>query len=164
MPDSISSKRRAEYALGYVVLGLFCEATEELESIAPADRATPETLTAWVELHMATKQWDRVLEVAPKLAAAAPTNDRGWIAWAFALREVARIADAREVLLRAETLHGNSCALLHYNLACYECLLGRLSEARRRLEVACRMEKSFREDASSDPDLQALQGGSSSSA
>ena len=52
--------------------------------------------------------------------------------------------------------------MLHYNLACYECLLGNHLEARKRLARACKMDPSWNDAAKDDPDLKdlfALPGG-----
>jgi hypothetical protein len=46
-------------------------------------------------------------------------------------------------------------AELHYNLACYACLLGDMKEARQRLEIACKMDDHFKASAL-DEDLRAL--------
>jgi hypothetical protein len=86
----------------------------------------------------------------------APGEERGWIAWAFALRELGRVAEAKGVLLRAEPLHGTRSAVLHYNLGCYHCLLGETAEARGRLATAFRMHPPFRDEALEVPDLEAM--------
>jgi hypothetical protein len=46
--------------------------------------------------------------------------------------------------------------VLHYNLACYDSLLGELAGARKRLATACKMDGQFRAAAQDDPDLAAL--------
>jgi len=107
-------------------------------------------------LYMESKQWKPVTAVAKTLAEAKPECEKAWIAWAFALRELQRIAEAREVLLRAEQIHGPTSPVLHYNLACYYSLLGDLPEAKRRLSIACSMGDEWENEARSDPDLEAL--------
>lgn len=156
MPDPISSQHRADYALGYIALGLLTGAKTELAAVSAHDQSTPAVLGAWVELHMAEQKWARTIAAARQLVDLAPAEEHGWIAWAYALRERQRTAEAREVLLRAEPLHGTRCALLHFNLACYECLLGHLDEARRRLDQAIALDSAYVVVAAADPDLQAL--------
>ena len=46
----------------------------------------------------------------------------------------------------------------HYNLGCYDAVLGNLEEAARHLETSFRMDKKFREIAKYDPDLKAIHG------
>jgi hypothetical protein len=67
-----------------------------------------------------------------------------------------RIAEAKAVLLEGEPLHGKQCGVLHYNLACYYCLLGAMAEAKKRLSMACKMDKGWKEAALDDSDLKAM--------
>ena len=85
-----------------------------------------------------------------------PNDLRGWICQAFAFRELERVAEAKEVLLRALPLHGEKEALVHYNLACYECLLGNVAAAKERLAIACRMDAQWKQTALDDPDLKSM--------
>lgn len=156
MSDDLSTRRRVRYARGYMGLDMLGEARAELDAVAPSDQSHSEVLAMRVELHLAAREWDAVVEVAQRLAARYPENEHAWIGWAYALRELNRIEEARSVLLEAETHHGRTSAVLHYNLACYEALLGALKSARTRLAKACRMEKRFEEECRLDPDLRAL--------
>jgi tetratricopeptide (TPR) repeat protein len=151
----ISTARRLEYASGFIGLGLLNEASEELEFIEGEDRLSAEVMAVRANLYMAAKNWDLLIAVSRELARQCPNIDQGWIHWAYALRELGRIAEAKTVLLQAEPLHP-SCAVLHYNMACYECLLGDVPEARRRLSVACKMGKEWKTAALTDPDLKAM--------
>jgi len=155
-PGKFPTSRRLRHVLGYVGLEMYPEAAAELDAIAASDQSRPEVRAARVELHMAAGQWNRVLVVAEALARSNPEMAPAWIAWAYALRELNRVAEARAVLLEAEPRHGQTSAVLHYNLACYESLLGDLAGARHRLTVACAMDKRLEVDAAADPDLRAL--------
>src|SRR5258708_34937475 len=103
-----------------------------------------------------TKKWSEIAAVELQLARVQPTEDKGWISWAYALRELNRIDEAKSVLLEAEPLHGKTCGVLHYNLACYACLLGNKAEANLRLATACRMDRTWKAAALDDPDLEAM--------
>lgn len=149
----ISTRKHLDYALGYLSLELFAEARAELALIAPADRETPETLTVQLELAMATSAWSRVITLASKLTHLDSSPERPWIAWAYALREKQAIGDAFDILIMAEEVIDNPSPLVDYNLACYCCLMGDLSEARRRLKRACAREPSWKTEAATDPDL-----------
>lgn len=151
-----TTTRHVKYAHGYAELGLFSDAQNELAAIDHKDRDRPEVLGAYVTLHWEAKQWEPLIEHAHALARRAPQQEKGWIAWAYALRELGRIAEARSVLLEAEPLHGGTSAVLHYNLGCYYCLLGELDEARLRLKTAFRMHPPFESEALLDRDLEAL--------
>lgn len=156
MSDDLSTRRRVRYARGYLGLDMLREARAELEAIPRSGQAHPEVLAVRVDFHMAAREWETVIEVARRLAERYPENEHAWIGWAYALREVNRIEEARSVLLEAEAHHGGTSAVLHYNLACYDALLGALKSARARFAKACRMEKRFKEEGRRDPDLRAL--------
>lgn len=156
MSDNLSTRRHVSYARGYVGLEMLRQAEDELDAVAPADQSLPEVLGVRVDLHMAARQWEKVVDVGRRLAEAYPETEHAWIGWAYALRELNRIEEARAVLLEAEAHHGRTSAVLHYNLACYDALLGALKSARARFAKACRMEKRFKEEGRHDPDLKAL--------
>jgi tetratricopeptide (TPR) repeat protein len=152
----IPNSRHLEYASGYLALGLLDEASDELEMIEGDDRMSADVMRLRVDLYHQAKQWDLLLAVARALARLAPEDEQGWISWAFALRELNRVSEAQEVLLKAVPIHGPSSAVLHYNLACYACLLGNMEEAKSRLSTACKMDAESKVDALDDPDLKAM--------
>ena len=57
------------------------------------------------------------------------------MSWAYATRRAVSIDAARLLLLEAVERMPNA-AILHYNLACYECQLGDLEVAKARLRHA----------------------------
>ena len=74
---------------------------------------------------------------------------------AFCLHELGQTEAARKVLLDGPaTLHAEP--VFHYNLACYECMLGNLELARVHLEKTFDLDKKFRDYAKTDPDLERL--------
>jgi len=150
------TRRRIEYALGYIGLGMFDEAATELEAIAAPDQLLPMVRSVRVDFHLAQKQWTKTIVVARELARAHPDVENAWVGWAYALRELNHIPEASAVLLEAEAHHGETSAVLHYNLACYDSLLGALESAKARLAKACRMDAQFKLAAREDPDLAAL--------
>jgi len=154
----IPTRKHLDYALGYIELGLFPEAREELSRITAADRKLPAVLAVLLELAMAEETWTAVITLAPQVADTDPSNERPWIAWAYALRERRQIAEARDVLLRGAGLISEPSVLVDYNLACYFCLLGDLPEARRRLALVFARDPHWKKDARQDSDLAALYG------
>lgn len=151
-----TTARHVRFATGYIGLGMMADAGRELDAIAAEDREAAEVLGAFADLHMAAKAWVPLAAVAQRLARRAPAEEKGWIHWAYALRELDRIEEARAVLLEAEPVHGKSSTVLHYNLACYHCLLGNKREARRRLRIAFEREEHWRAAALADHDLRAM--------
>ena len=152
----ISTATRLRYTQGYLALEMFEAAQRELDAIDEADRHTAPVLGLQLELEMGAERWSRVGTTARRLTVTEPKIERAWIALAYALRELNRVEEARATLLAAEPLHGATSALLQYNLGCYECLLGNLDEARRRLREAYRLDPALREGAKGDPDLVSL--------
>lgn len=151
-----STVRHLEYARGYLELGLLTESEAELNAITAADHDTPDVLSLWLELHLAKKQWLPMLDIGRRLTELDPQQPPGWVLWAYALRELHQVETALAILLRGKALHGDKCAIIHYNLACYYCLLGDRPNARIALTTACRMDPSFKATALDDPDLASM--------
>lgn len=149
----IPTRRHLEYARGYLELGMLAEAAAELTGVNLADQNLPEVGEVRADLHMQAKQWQPLLATARAYARQRPEADKGWIYWAYALRELDHVAEAQAVLREAEPRHGAACAVLHYNLACYACLLDDKAEAKRRLVIAFALDVTWKESALSDPDL-----------
>ncbi|MDB6126287.1 MAG: repeat-containing protein [Verrucomicrobia bacterium] len=152
----ISTRRRLEFAAGYLELGMTTEAAEEIEAIEGTARLSAEVMRVRADLHMQAKQWDLLHAVSRELMRQRPEDEKGWVYTAYALRELERIVEAKAVLIEAEARHGQACAVLHYNLACYHCLLGEIPAAKTRLAIACRMDGAWRAAALEDPDLRAM--------
>ena len=102
------------------------------------------------------QRWDLAVTAAQEYAQRHPLEPKGWISWAFALRRLKSIPDAELILLEGEKRIGGTCALIHYNLACYRCQLGDRAGALQRLAVACRMDPHWKTAALDDPDLASL--------
>lgn len=152
----VTAQKLRQFAEGYLVLGLCKQAAAELSQLSREERQEADSLGLEIDLQMGLKNWGAAVDASRAYAELRPRDERGWVGWAFSLRELQRVEEARAVLLRAEPLLGPKCALLHYNLACYYCLLGELEEAKRRLALAVFLQPGFGEEALSDPDLRAL--------
>lgn len=152
----IPTRRRIESATGYLALGMLNEASDELEAIEGEDRLSPEVMALRCDLYMAAKQWDLLVAVSHELTRQRPELPKGWIYWAYALRELNRVPVAKWVLLEAERIHGKKCGLVNYNLACYCCLLGEHAAAREWLSRACKMDAHWKKAALDDEDLKAM--------
>jgi Flp pilus assembly protein TadD len=154
----IAPRKRLAYALGYIELSLLREARAELARLTKEERERPEAMAVLLELAMMEDDWPQVIRLAPRVTKVAPAVERPWIAWAYALRELGEIEEARTVLLRgAETIE-KPTVLVDYNLACYDCLLGDRDDARRRLARVFKREPGWRAQAAEDPDLKGLVG------
>jgi Flp pilus assembly protein TadD len=152
-PDS----HRVNAALGWLDLGNPREAAAELAQLAPAVQAHPEVLEARWRLCAAERRWADALAVARAQVTVAPDDPTGWVNQSYALHELRRTAEARDLLLpKAAEFPRQS--IIPYNLACYACQLGDLEEARRWLRrfLQLRSKDELRRLALNDPDLRPL--------
>lgn len=154
--NPVSTRRRVQYALGYLELGLLTEASEELEAAAFRDRFDPLVMRVRLELHTRAGQWDVVENFARVLLAKDRADVTAWVSLGCALRRTKTLTSARDVLLEAETTLGTDHAIIHYNLACYHCPLGAVEAARDQLAIACRLNPDYKKSAIDDPDLKGM--------
>ncbi len=154
-PDSHHLKA----AEGWLELSNADEAARELDRIAPRQRSHPDVLETRWSVCAAREDWAGALTVAEGLVAQAPDRCSGWIHRSYSLHELRRTQEARDQLLPAASRFPK-VSTIPYNLACYDCQLGRLAEARVWLARALRIGP--REEivalASKDADLQPLWG------
>lgn len=142
-------------AQGYCELSMFEEALQELGTL-PADlQQDPSAVEMRLVILMQARRWKPALATGRELTELAPEKTIGYIHMAFCLHELGKTAEARSLLLDGPaTLHSEP--VYHYNLACYECVLGNLDLARLHLDKSIALDKKFRDYALTDPDLQAL--------
>jgi lipopolysaccharide biosynthesis regulator YciM len=148
-------QRRLLAASGFSELGLFQEAVEELEGLPAEVRETRSVLTVWLELYQVWQKWAEAAAVATRLVEAEPEESNWPVALAYATRRSYGLASARDILISASRKFPN-CAMIQFNLACYDAQLGHLSEARKRLRQAIRIDQDFADLARTDPDLEPI--------
>ncbi|MDQ3622173.1 MAG: hypothetical protein M3463_06760 [Verrucomicrobiota bacterium] len=142
-------------AQGFGELGMFDDALGELELLPPTLQEHPGTVELRLVILMQAKRWKHALIASRTLCRVSPEKNMGYIHTAFCLHELGSTTEARATLLSGpETLHADPT--YHYNLACYECVLGNLDLARLHLEKSITLDKKFREFARKDPDLAPL--------
>jgi tetratricopeptide (TPR) repeat protein len=144
-------------AAGYLGLGLIDDAANEIEEILPQDKLRVEVVALRIELYRMAERWDGMEALAKYQHQAQPGEAKWLLDWAWATRRSRGLAEARAILEGAEAGH-QSCALLHYNLACYLCVMGEIPGARDRLGRALALDKDLRLVALEDPDLAPLFG------
>jgi len=146
-------------AIGWLGLGNWHEAREELEQIAPGLRAHPDVLAVRYEIYSKAGKWDLAAEIARALVEIKPHEPQSWISHAYATRRMpgGGIPVAKEILSKAQPLFPKE-PLIAFNLACYECQLGNLTAARKWLEAAFNLgdAKQVKLMALGDPDLAPL--------
>jgi tetratricopeptide (TPR) repeat protein len=101
---------------------------------------------------MQAKRWDEALAAAEELLRISPSALPAYIHGAFALHELRRTAEARDLLLKGpESLHNDPT--FHYNIGCYEAVLGNREAALRSLRQSFALDAAYRDFARRDPDL-----------
>jgi len=152
-PDSF----HLEAAKGWLGLGNHIEAKEELDKITVKLRAHPQVLDGRWQICAAAKKWETAIDIAATIIQLVHEEPLGWIYRSYALHKLKRTAEARDNLLCVVNKFPG-IAIFPYNLACYECQLGSLEQAKRWLEKAFKLgdAKDMRRAALDDPDLQPL--------
>ena len=148
-------KWRLSHVQGYLGLGMVAEAAAEFEHLSSTERDTTPALALRIAILQEQQDWPALRDASIELVRRVPEQAGGWITWAYAVRRAESILAAEEVLRIAETKHPAE-PTIQFNLGCYACQLGDLAEARRRVDHAIALDKSFRELAGTDPDLAAL--------
>ena len=156
-PLTPSDAFRLQAAEGWLELGNHLEAARELEGVAPELHRHPAVLKLRWGISAAEKKWDAAVELASVLIQIDPEDPVGWVQHSFALHELKRTTEARDNLLRVVDKFPQSTTM-RYNLACYECQLGRLDQAKAWLEKAFTLgnPKSMKDSALEDRDLEPL--------
>lgn len=142
-------------AEGYLELGMFDESARTLAALPPAVQSRREVLELRAAVHMTAKHWPAAAEIAACLVEREPAESSWWVNFAYCVRRARSLDEAETILLRAVELHPAN-ATIHYNLACYACVTGRLELAKERLAVARRLDKNVDLMAKHDDDLFAL--------
>jgi predicted Zn-dependent protease len=93
-PLDLSDSRYLKAAVGWLELGNWSEANEELERITPLYRAHPDVLRMRVEIYCAAKKWEYAATVANTLCQQLPDDSFGYIRLASALHELHRTKEA----------------------------------------------------------------------
>ena len=145
--------------VGWLELGNTREARVELEALPKNFEKNAEILDLRWLLHAREGDWAGALKVAQRFVELHPEDPSGWLHRAYALRRVAEggVRKALDVLRPA--FEGfPSEPVIPFNLACYECQLDNLPEARRWLEEAFKRgdKKRLTAMALADDDLEKL--------
>lgn len=155
MPLEQPDRQHCQAAAGYVELGIFLEANEELDKIDPFNRAAPEVLALRIAIYRGLEKWELMQEIAKRLADFQPDEIQWTISLAYATRRADSIQAAKEVLLNAQPKFPKE-AVIKYNLACYLCQTGDIEAAKRYLKKTFQIDLNWRAAALEDADLQSI--------
>lgn len=119
-------------AQGYLEIGMVEDALKELETLPDKEKMSNECLAVYVEIFRETGEWDRMEKIAQLLCQTDKKNVKRWLDCAFARYHLDSVESARATLLAATKRFPNE-ALVHFQLACCECQLGNIAEAKKHL-------------------------------
>lgn len=143
------------FAHGYHALGLLDHAEQEWKQIAaPLNQSKP-VLLLGAEIARSRGKWPTMLRRSKELRRLHPEGVDGWLLLSYASRRAESLESAYDVLNTALAQHARD-PLVHFNLGCYACLLGRHEEAAERVLAAVRLDRTLAAAALKDPDLEAI--------
>ena len=95
--------RHLEACSGYITLGMYEDAWNELESIPPELRAKVDVIELRLEIYQALGKWESARVLAESMVKRDPENPNWWIAWAHFKSLLRPCGEDSEV--RRGTLH-----------------------------------------------------------
>jgi tetratricopeptide (TPR) repeat protein len=155
VPLEHPDRQHCQAAAGYLELGMFSEASTELDKIDPFNRAAPEVLALRITIYRGLEKWELMQELAKRLADFQPGDIQWTISLAYATRRANSIEAAKEILSNAEPRFPRE-GIIKYNLACYYCQLGEIEHAKNYLKKAFEIDLHWRMAALEDGDLRPL--------
>jgi len=149
-------------ATGWIQLGDYDAANDELENIRAEWRAHPDVLNLRWLIYSHHEQWDACLDIASAIFKMAPDRVLSWVNKAYSMRwsNDGSIEKAKPVLLEAAKLFPDD-DIIQYNLACYCAQLGQLDAAQEHLDKSYELgdAKQIKLMALDDDDLKPLWDG-----
>ena len=148
-------EQKVRVAEGYAELGMLQDALAQLDELEAEQQDRLEILRMRVEIILRKRDWHEGLQLCLRMCRVHPDESSGYIHAAFCLHELGKTLEAKQTLLDGPAGLLDE-PVYYYNLACYETVLGNLPQAKVYLRASFRLDKSFRELAKCDPDLQRI--------
>ena len=148
-------ERILQAARGVFDLGMFTDAWNELEELAPETRHRPQVILMRVMIYNNLERWEEAAIIGKGALRHYPNFGALYIATAHALRHFSGAAEAKTVIVAGEPFLEEE-AVFHYMLACYDSALGNLDDAKEGLVRAFELKKGLRLAALDEPDLAPL--------
>jgi predicted Zn-dependent protease len=145
-----------EAAKGWIILGDLKEANRELDRITLPQQKHPDVLEVRFAIYSKARKWVVCMELAAAMLELAPDRPTAWINSAQTLHEMKQTQDAWNALYAVRERFPKVAAI-PYNLACYACKLGHLSDSRKWLRKAVALGGAqFKRMALTEADLRPL--------
>ena len=145
-------ERTIQAAIGFLELGMFVEANDEIENLAPEIKSSSPVLGVRLEIYRASKKWELMEVVARELWRRHKDQALFWNHLAYAVRRSTSLASASAILSEAVKKFPED-AMTNFNMGCYDCQLGNLESAKARVGEAIKIDPDWKIDALNDPDL-----------
>lgn len=126
---------------------------DELEVTAPDERHRSEVLRVRMRILNAMKRWESAAMLGESMIGKGAQDAEIYFAAAHAVRQSRGLRDATALLLKADDLLAKD-SKWHFQLACYQCQLGCLEEAKVRLRIAFELDPNCRLRALEHEDLE----------
>src|SRR5215211_3159726 len=118
-------QKHVQAAQGYTALGMYADATAELEQIDPFCRCLPEVLAVRFAIIRRQRSGNCFTRSRSSSSRTILLILQWPVSLAYATRRAQSLKAAKLILLEAATKHPEE-PLIFYNLGCYECQLGDL--------------------------------------
>jgi predicted Zn-dependent protease len=155
MPDS----HHVSAAAGWLGLGSWQDAEEELSLVAPEYRSHPIVQQVRWQICAKAGKWETAAGIAKALRDAEPKEAQHWLNFSYATRRMSGggLEGARDILAKAHKLFPKE-PIIAYNLACYECQLGQSKKAWKWLQKSLELgdPRALKRMALEDDDLKPL--------
>lgn len=143
-------------ASGWLGLGRYVEANEELEKISPENLAHPDVMEVLWHIYAKAGNWAVCLDIANAILKLDPQRPFGWTHRSFALYELRRTQEAFDLLMPVAQQFPNVWRV-PYSLALYCAQLGRFIECQLWLQKALSIDRAtVKRTAIVDPNLKPL--------
>jgi predicted Zn-dependent protease len=146
------SERAILAAQGYLELGMAAEALAELAALPDIEIRDPDIIELRLHILMQATRWADALSTAEELIRLNADAIPAYIHGAFALHELGRTEEARNLLLKGPS-ELRKDPTFHYNIGCYEAVLGNREAALSSLQASFALDETYRDFARRDPDL-----------
>ena len=148
-------REKIEAAHGYYELGMQHEAWMALDELPPKDKAHPLVMLLRLDILIALKRWEDAVALGTGACQSWPVIDGFFLTTTTALLFLGNHGKARDLLLSGPPSLQQK-AVYWYRLACCHGRLGEIDKSRKCLWECINRDRSFREVALDNPDLEGV--------
>jgi tetratricopeptide (TPR) repeat protein len=154
-PSDPALEKAMRAAEGFFQLGMLQDAWNELEELHPAWRHFSQVALLRVHVLNNLKRWEEAATIGRDALRDYPHFGPLYLATAHALRRCQNAAAAKAVILKGESVLKDE-AIFYWMLACYDCQMGNLGDAKAELRMALELDNSMSMGALENADLEPL--------